>query len=222
MTATLTPSTPTEANVHDAMKVLINKFFVTHLELSPHEATALHAKYYKEYGLAIEGLTRHHTIDPLEFNREVDDALPLEKLLRPDPMLRELLESIDTTKVKLWLLTNAYINHAKRVIKLLNVEDLFEGVTYCDYGHLPLVCKPRQEMYEKAEREAGAPSTSHCYFVVDYADDSHLNCKHAQARGWTTAHLVEPGLPEPRIPASRYLIRNLEELRTIFPGFFKP
>jgi hypothetical protein len=38
-------------------------------------ASLLHQKYYKEYGLAIEGLTRHHKIDPLVFNYEVDDAL---------------------------------------------------------------------------------------------------------------------------------------------------
>lgn len=115
--------------------------------------------------MAIEGLTRHHQIDPLEFNYEVDDALPLDRILKPDPKLRKLLESLDTSKVKPWLLTNAYVNHGKRVIKLLGVEDLFEGITFCDYGQLPLVCKPSQEMYAKAEKEAGAPSTESCYFV---------------------------------------------------------
>ena len=125
----------------------------------------LQQKYYKEYGLAIEGLTRHHKIDPLEFNREVDDALPLDNILKPDPKLRELLQAIDQRKVKMWLLTNAYVNHAKRVVKLLQVEDLFEGVTYCDYGQLPLICKPSQDMYKKAEIEAGVPSTTQCYLV---------------------------------------------------------
>lgn len=143
----------------------LDKFFIKHLDLNPEDAHMLHQKYYKEYGLAIEGLTRHHKIDPLEFNYEVDDALPLDSILKPDPKLRKLLQSLDTTKVKPWLLTNAYINHAKRVVKLLGVEDLFEGVTYCDYGMLPLVCKPNQEMYAKAEREAKAPSTESCYFV---------------------------------------------------------
>lgn len=196
----------------------------------------LHQKYYKEYGLAIEGLTRHHKIDPLEFNREVDDALPLDNILKPDPQLRRLLQDIDTSKVKPWLLTNAYINHARRVVKLLQVEDLFEGVTYCDYSHTPLICKPSQDMYEKAEIDSGAESAEQCYFVGMYLpfglhllaytdslrqDDSHLNCKHAEARGWTTVHLVEPGLQVPRVPACNYMVRSLEELRTLFPGFFK-
>jgi FMN phosphatase YigB (HAD superfamily) len=84
----------------------------------------LHQKYYKEYGLAIEGLARHHRIDPVEFNREVDDALPLDDILSPDKELREILESFDPTKIKLWLFTNAHITHGKRVVKLLDVGEL--------------------------------------------------------------------------------------------------
>ncbi|KAF9890740.1 hypothetical protein FE257_005606 [Aspergillus nanangensis] len=206
-----------QCNIHDEMQKLINQFFMHHLSLNTEDAHMLHMKYYKEYGLAIEGLTRHHMIDPLEFNREVDDALPLDEILKPDTKLRQLLEDLDTTKVKPWLLTNAYVSHAERVVKLLKVDDLFEGVTYCDYSNVPLICKPSQTMYEKAEREAQAPSTETCYFV----DDSHLNCKHSADRGWTTVHLVEPVTPLPPTPASQYQIRNLEELREIFPNIFK-
>ena len=125
----------------------------------------LHHKYYREYGLAIEGLTRFHKIDPLEFNREVDDALPLDDILKPDATLRELLEDLDRTKVKPWLLTNAYVTHGKRVVRLLGVDDLFEGITYCDYSQPKLVCKPSTEMWEKAEKEAGASGIEKCYFV---------------------------------------------------------
>lgn len=125
----------------------------------------LHKRYYREYGLALEGLTRHHRIHPLEFNSAVDDALPLDSILKFDPALRQLLEDFDTTKVKLWLFTNAYISHGKRVVKLLGVDDLFEGITYCDYGCQPLICKPNEKMYEKAEREAKAQAIDKCYFI---------------------------------------------------------
>ncbi|KAL6237345.1 hypothetical protein BDW75DRAFT_86764 [Aspergillus navahoensis] len=206
-----------KSNIHDEMQKLIHKFFVHHLSLNSEDAHMLHMKYYKEYGLAIEGLTRHHKIDPLEFNRLVDDALPLDDILKPDLKLRQLLEDIDRDKVKLWLLTNAYVSHGKRVVKLLQVDDLFEGITYCDYANPPLICKPSQLMYDKAERDAGAMDRSQCYFV----DDSGLNCKAAAARGWQVAHLVEPGLPIPEVPVSQFLIRSLEELRTCFPQLFK-
>lgn len=197
------------------MQDLIDKFFVKHLSLSAGDALMLHQKYYKEYGLAIEGLYRHHKIQPLEFNREVDDALPLDEILKPDPELRRLLERFDKDKVKMWLFTNAHITHGKRVVRLLGVEDCFEGITYCDYTAKELLCKPRSEMFEKAEREAGAPGADQCYFV----DDSYLNCTHAHARGWHTVHLVEPGVQAPAQRAAEYQISHLSQLHDLFPQF---
>lgn len=204
-------------NVHDHMALLINKFFINHLSITPEEALELHHRYYKDYGLAIEGLSRHHKVDPMEFNREVDDALPLDELLSPNPDLRKFLQSFDTSKVKLWLFTNAHVTHGKRVVKILGVDDLFEGMTYCDYTQDPLVPKPLPGMFAKAEREAGATDRSKIYFV----DDSHINCKHAHERGWKTVHLVEPDVPEPSTKACEHQISSLYQLPGLFPELMK-
>lgn len=209
---------PKNAKVHDLMRDLIDQYFARHLGVSEEEAISLHEEYYKNYGLAIEGLVRHHQIDPLEYNSKVDDALPLEGIIKPNPQLRKLLKDIDTSKVKLWLLTNAYVTHAKKVVKLLQIEDLFEGLTFCDYGSLPIICKPNKDMFAKAMKEAGVERFEDCYFV----DDSYINCAASQKLGWTTAHLVEEGVSIPKTPASQYQIRHLEELRTVYPRFFKP
>lgn len=147
------------------MAELIDKYFQKHLSLPAEEATRLHSEYYKTYGLAIEGLVRHHEIDPLEYNSKVDDALPLEDLIKPRPELQQLLEDIDRSKVRLWLFTNAYVNHARRVVRLLGVEDKFEGVTFCDYSKVPFVCKPHEDAYVKAMKEAGVEKWEDCYFV---------------------------------------------------------
>ena len=125
----------------------------------------LHQRYYKEYGLAIEGLVRHHKVDPMEYNRKVDDALPLDGIIAPNPQLRKMLEDIDKSKVKLWLFTNAHITHGTRVVRLLEIEDLFEGITYCDYTQPTLICKPHKAMFDKAETEAGVTLPEDCYFV---------------------------------------------------------
>ncbi|PSS02147.1 pyrimidine 5'-nucleotidase [Coniella lustricola] len=208
---------PKSAKVHDRMADLIDQYFQKHLNLPIEEATRLHSEYYQTYGLAIEGLVRHHEIDPLEYNSKVDDALPLEGIIKPRPELKKLLEDIDTSQVRLWLFTNAYINHAKRVVRLLGVEDKFEGVTFCDYSSVPFVCKPQEASYVKAMREAGVEKWEDCFFV----DDSYINCVKAQELGWTTAHLVEDGAPVPAKQASRHQIKHLEDLRTVFPHFFK-
>ncbi|PVH82679.1 pyrimidine 5-nucleotidase [Cadophora sp. DSE1049] len=208
---------PKSKKVHDHMSRLIDEYFMKHLDLTQEDAYKLHQEYYKNYGLAIEGLTRHHKIDPLEYNRQVDDAIPLEVILSPDPALRKLLQDIDTTKVKLWLFTNAYITHGKRVVRILGIDDLFEGMTFCDYGQNPIVCKPREEMYVKGMKEAGVSDFKDCYFV----DDSGLNCAEAERLGWSAVHLVEAGDPLPAVKPCKNQIRSLKELRNVFPQFFK-
>ncbi|KAK4450678.1 HAD-like domain-containing protein [Podospora aff. communis PSN243] len=208
---------PKSARVHDLMAELIDQYFANHLSLPYEDAVRLHKEYYQNYGLAIEGLVRHHQIDPLEYNAKVDDALPLDDIIKPRPELKQLLADIDASKVKLWLLTNAYVNHAKRVIRLLEVEEFFEGITYCDYSKIPLTCKPHPDMYHKAMRDAGVEKYEDCFFV----DDSYGNCKSSQRLGWTTVHLVEDGVTPPVTQAAKYQIRHLEELRATFPEFFK-
>jgi len=199
---------------------LIDKYFEQHLELTPEEAYDLHHKYYTSYGLAILGLVQHHQVDALEFNEKVDDALPLDTILKPNPSLRRLLLDIDRENVKLWLLTNAYVTHGKRVVKLLGVDDLFEGITYCDYAVKDVskfIAKPAKAMFERAMKDAGVQAGEDCYFV----DDSYINAKGAQELGWSTAHLIEPGERVPEIPATKFVIRDLEELRQVFPEVFK-
>lgn len=153
------------AKVHDLMAELIDKYFAKHLDIPFEEAVKLHQEYYTSYGLAIEGLVRHHQIDPLDYNAKVDDALPLENVIKPNPELKALLEDIDRSKVRLWLFTNAYKTHGRRVVKLLGIEDFFEGLTFCDYSEPPLICKPDPRMYTKAMKEAGVERVEDCFFV---------------------------------------------------------
>lgn len=154
--------------MHDMMAQRIDKYFANHLNLPIQEASRLHREYYVNYGHSIEGLVRHHQIDPLDYNAKVDDDLPLEGVIMPDPDLRQLLLDIDRSHVTVWLLTNAYVTHARRVVKLLGVDDLFDGLTYCDYLDMPLICKPSAAMYKKAMQDAGVDNVSQCLFVGAY------------------------------------------------------
>lgn len=133
-----------------------------------------------------------HTIsDPLEFNNQCDDSLPLETLITPNPATRKLLQDIDHSRVSVWAATNAYITvrfplyihifwptnllaspillsyvmmicrftphsnentadiqHAERVLKILQLRDLVDGIIYCDYKDPNFNCKPEPEYYE--------------------------------------------------------------------------
>ena len=147
--------------------MLINEFLKNTLSLDQGAAHKPHMKYLNEYSLIVEGLAQNHGISPLDFNSHVDDALPLEDLLEPDPELRKMLQDIDKSKVKLWLFTNAYVNHGKRVVRLLEIEDQFEGLTYCDYGAKPMRCKPHWRCQQSDERSllGRCESMLLCWFV---------------------------------------------------------
>ncbi|KAF5536447.1 pyrimidine 5 nucleotidase [Fusarium phyllophilum] len=105
--------------VKDVSSRLINAYFQNRLGFSKEETILLQGEYFKSYGLIVEGLASNYQIDPLDFNSMVDDALPLDSLIKPNPELRQLLEEIDKEKFRLWLLSNAHITHVKRVVSSL-------------------------------------------------------------------------------------------------------
>ncbi|GMG40059.1 unnamed protein product [Ambrosiozyma monospora] len=100
----------------------------------------------------------------------------------PNPNLRLMLQRLKTSgKVdRLWLFTNAYKNHALRVIRLVGLGDLFDGITFCDYAHFPLTCKPMKGSFDLALEQAGVSDPKNAIFV----DDSGLNVKAAKNFGW--------------------------------------
>jgi pyrimidine and pyridine-specific 5'-nucleotidase len=103
----------------------------------------------------------------LEFNQKVDNRLPMEDLSSKSEELIQFFEFFDRTKVKSRMFTNAHISHGLRVAKLLSIAHFFEGITYCDYARDVTMCKPSHEMLAKAEKDAGATSSSQCFLVDD-------------------------------------------------------
>jgi pyrimidine and pyridine-specific 5'-nucleotidase len=52
-------------------------------------------------------------------------------------------------------------------------------------------------------------------------DDSYINCKAAQERGWNVAHYLDSGMESPLQQAAKHQIRSLQELRKTFPEVFR-
>ena len=181
--------------IHDMMQVKIHQYFKSSLELDDKEAHELHMTYYKTYGLAIEGLVRNHHVDALEYNSKVDDALDLKKVLKPDAKLRQMLLDIKNSGQfdYLWLVTNAYKNHALRVITFLGIGDLFDGLTFCDYGSFPIICKPMSKYFLQFLETTGVDHLdSNVMKNQHFVDDSGLNVKAAFDLGFGHVfHYVE-------------------------------
>ncbi|TNY22415.1 Haloacid dehalogenase-like hydrolase-domain-containing protein [Rhodotorula diobovata] len=235
-----------DAGVAEMMKGKIRAYF-RRLGLSDEEAKDLHSHYYREYGLAIRGLVRHHAVDALDYDKHCDAALPLDEVLKDDPRLRKLLSDIDRDKCHVWALTNAYKIHATRVLKLLGIADQFEGVISCDYGAGEFSCKPEAAFFLDALEHVSTPPppASSLYFV----DDSALNVRGAHALGWRHCVLFDEGGAEEgrlggldKVPGSPpatgtadgdagggaaegspqvSVVHDLEELRSLWREIFK-
>lgn len=223
------------SKISEAMGTRIHAYFLT-LGLSDEEASDLHHKYYSQYGLALRGLTRHHNVDPLDFDQKCDGSLPLEEMIKPDPALRQLFLDIDRSKVRVWALTNAYRTHAQRVLRILHLEDLIDGLIFCDYAEPNFVCKPEPEYYHQALKKANVRDPARCLFI----DDSLTNVKAAARLGWRRCvHFCETGLeameggrmkrigggdlqsaPDPALEDRIEAVSELRQLREVWADIF--
>ena len=102
------------------------------------------------------------------------------------------------------------------MIRLLGLEGLFEGMTYCDYAEEELVCKPKAESYSRAIRDAEVEEGERCWFV----DDSVANCRGARETGWGKVVWKLEG-EEDGEGWDGERVWELEELRGLFKDVFK-
>ncbi|GJJ79254.1 hypothetical protein EMPS_11614 [Entomortierella parvispora] len=181
----------------------------------PHsEVESLVQHYYITYGLAIRGLVeRHPEVDIRDYDEKVDGALPLEIILKEDPALRSMIQSMNIGKK--WLFTNAGESHAKRVVSILGLDGLFHGVTFCNYLAPQFVCKPDRRSFEKAMEEAGVTDPSLCYFV----DDSSANVEMATQVGWNAVHLLED--PAEDSSSGKFRIHSIKDLPQVMPELWE-
>jgi len=128
----------------------------------------------------------------------------LESFIGPDPELRQLLLSLPQKK---WIFTNADSGHARRVLDVLGLQDLFIGIV--DVRAIQFACKPEAEAYDRAMRLAGEIDPHNCVML----DDSPRNLAPAHELGFFT---VLVGMAEPD-PAADRSVRNLTELPNTAP-----
>ncbi|EDO19170.1 hypothetical protein Kpol_1050p27 [Vanderwaltozyma polyspora DSM 70294] len=208
--------------IQDLMVRAILNYLENYLGLDPDQAQYINKTYYREYGLLIKGLALHNGVNALEYNSMVDDSLPLQRVLKPDLKLRDVLEKLKSSGKfdKLWLFTNAYKNHALRCIRILGIADLFDGITYCDYNQSPdnFICKPDPRAFEKARLQSGLGSYSNGYFI----DDSGSNVSVGLELGMRVIQVVEDQEDEilGPTPKGAIVVKKVTELDSSIPDLF--
>ena len=134
---------PRDSGLMAAVGQRMSRYIVERVDITPEDAEQLKHEYYQQYGTTMRGLILHHGIDPEDYLIFVHDV-PLEGYIGPNPDLNTMLASIPLRKV---VFTNAYEEHARRVLDLLGVRHHFERIV--DVRDIGFNCKPHPIAYRR-------------------------------------------------------------------------
>ncbi|GAB4540633.1 MAG: pyrimidine 5'-nucleotidase [Anaerolineales bacterium] len=152
---------PAETGLWRAIKERMNDYMRERLNIPPKDIARLREQYYNAYGTTTRGLQKHHGLNTDEFLAYVHDV-PLEEYLAPNETQREILAALPARRV---IFTNADKNHARRVLRALHLQDLFELIV--DVNDIEPYCKPMTESFGAALRLAGEEDPSRCVMIDD-------------------------------------------------------
>ena len=152
---------PSSVGLWSAIKERMNQYMIERMDIPKQDVPALREQYFKMYGTTLRGLQARHNVDVDDYLAYVHD-LPLEEYLTPDPVQREVIASLPTRNL---IFTNADANHARRVLKALNLDDLFE--TIVDVNAVAPYCKPNPESFAIAQELADEPDPRKCVMIDD-------------------------------------------------------
>ena len=152
----------------------ITRFVMRQLGLEHGPAREMQRRYLHEHGTTLAGLMAHEGIDPHAYLDEVHDV-SLDSLT-PDPELNAAIERLPGRRL---VFTNGSAKHADRVLKHLEMDDLFEGVFHLEAADL--TPKPHPESFARMmARHEVDPA------VTAFFEDSVKNLAPAAELGMTT------------------------------------
>jgi len=192
-----------------AIKERMSQYMIEKLDIPAEKVPDLREHYYATYGTTLRGLQHDFHVDADEYLRYVHD-IPLDRYLKPDPELKELLLKIPQKK---WIFTNADSDHAIRVLDVLGVRDAFEGII--DVRAMGFLCKPDIQVYRLALSHAGNPAPQNCVMF----DDSEKNLRPAKELGMTT--VLVNNLSENGSGVADYQIPTIKKIPEILPEIFE-
>ncbi|GIR62394.1 MAG: pyrimidine 5'-nucleotidase [Alphaproteobacteria bacterium] len=120
----------------------ITDFIMSKYSLDIDQAKKIQKEYYLKYGLTLRGLIVEKKLEPEEFLDYVHDVEHPE-LEKND----QLISKIRILEGKKIIFTNATSNHAKKILKILELEHDFDQII--DIKDLEYIPKPDKRSYKK-------------------------------------------------------------------------
>lgn len=188
---------PPERELFNLIDVRINRFMTERAGIPATEVDALRREYWAAYGVTLQGLIRHHGVDPEDYLHYVHDV-DVNTRLGADPELRDMLAALPQRKA---VFTNGSNCHAERVLAALGIGDQFECVF--DIRVANYLPKPYPAPYQ-AVLTALDVAPQRCTMI----EDSRENLRTAKGLGMTTV-LVGAG------PTPDFVDLHLPDVRAL-------
>jgi putative hydrolase of the HAD superfamily len=145
----------------EAIGERMNLYMRDRIGIPEKDVQPLREQYFKMYGTTLRGLQARHHVDVEDFLAFVHD-LPLKDYLKPDPLQRDIIASLQTCNL---VFTNADVNHARRVLSVLKLDNLFDVIV--DVNAVSPYCKPMPESFAIAMDLADEPDPRKCVMIDD-------------------------------------------------------
>lgn len=115
---------PAECDLFSLIDVRINRYMEEVVNIAPTAVNGLRLRYWKDYGTTLQGLIRHHIVDPEDYLDYVH-AVDVGSRLSFD---RELKETLSNLSIPSYVFTNGSRCHVDRVVAALGLDGLFADV----------------------------------------------------------------------------------------------
>jgi putative hydrolase of the HAD superfamily len=186
-------------HINESMTAYLQEY----LQLDKETANALRMDYWQRYGATLSGLIKHHATDPEHFLWHTHQFPELKKMVLREPRLRRTLVQLPGKRL---VFTNAPLQYAEAVLKLLRVDDLFDDVFAIEHSRYRP--KPQaagfRHLLQKNRLQA-----AECVMVEDSVD----NLQTAKRLGMNTVWVSNAS----RVPSYVDLkIRSVMELPRLF------
>lgn len=195
---------PANNALRSAIDGRIDLFMQKRLGLSQDQIPQLRESFAFNCDTILKGLQANFEVNQWDYLRFIYD-LPLSDYLFPDPCLRDTLLNIPYRR---WILSNADVDHIKRVLAALGINDCFEGII--DYWSLFPYCKPQKEAYQRALDISGMRDPRECVFL----DNSPKNILTAKEGGFFTVLVSANGFK----PTADLMIKDVHNLMQSLPS----
>ncbi len=174
-----------EKQLFNLIDVRINRYMTEIVGIPAPQVDVLRRDYWRLYGVTLQGLIRHHAVDPEDYLLYVHD-IDVPSRLTPDLVLRKVLENLPQRKA---VFTNGSTCHAARVLSALGIEDMFEKVY--DIRIAAYQPKPYPEPYHAVLAELDTVA-ERCIMI----EDSRDNLQTAKKLGMGTILVGEGKTPD--------------------------